>query len=104
MIDSKYLDDLKEIADTLGYEEQSMQLIEEMAELTQAINKHRRYESYATYSKIAEEVADVTIMLEQIQYLLEIENKALDFIIDEKIARTKQRILESGKNIERGVK
>ena len=43
MIDTKHKKDLIEIADKLGYEEQSMQLIEEMAELTQAISKYRRY-------------------------------------------------------------
>lgn len=33
---------IKKIADTYGYDAQSRQLIEEMAELTQAINKHWR--------------------------------------------------------------
>ena len=46
MINKIHEKDLIEIADKLGYEEQSMQLIEEMAELTQAINKYRRYDSY----------------------------------------------------------
>ena len=40
---SSYYENVKSIADKFGYEEQSLQLIEEMAELTQAINKHRRY-------------------------------------------------------------
>ena len=43
MISETHEKDLIEIADKLGYEEQSMQLIEEMAELTQAISKYRRY-------------------------------------------------------------
>lgn len=104
MIDSKYLDELKEIADTLGYEEQSMQLIEEMAELTQAINKHRRYGTYETKCNIIEEIADVYIVLAQIEYLVQINDLVLDCYVDDKIQRTKQRLLEYGKNIERGVK
>lgn len=96
----KQLEEIQEIADTLGYEEQSMQLIEEMAELTQAINKYRRYfRSNEHYENVVEEIADVKIMLEQIQHLLFIDDKNLDFIIDSKIERTKQRLLKYGKNI-----
>lgn len=103
MIDIKHLEDLKEIADKQGYEEQSMQLIEEMAELTQAINKYRRYGTYETKCNMIEEIADVYIVLAQIEYLLQVDNLVLDCYVDEKIQRTKQRLLEYGKNIERGV-
>ena len=103
MIDRKHLEDLKEIAYTLGYDEQSMQLIEEMAELTQAINKYRRYGTYETKCNMIEEIADVYIVLAQIEYLVQVDNLVLDCYVDEKIQRTKQRLLEYGKNIERGV-
>lgn len=96
----KQIKEVQDIAVELGYEEQSMQLIEEMAELTQAINKYRRYNNYEAFGNVVEEIADVTIMLEQIQHLLFIDNNDLDFIIDKKIERTKQRLLEEGKNIE----
>ena len=103
MIDRKHLKDLKEIADKQGYEEQSMQLIEEMAELTQAINKYRRYGTYETKCNMIEEIADVYIVLAQIEYLVQVDSLVLDCYVDDKIQRTKQRLLEYGKNIERGV-
>ena len=72
------------IAEHYGYESQSRQLIEEMAELTVAINKLWRVErfcdrknimdvkgfSYAETKGIIGEIADVEIMLAQIKYLL----------------------------------
>lgn len=100
MIDNRFKDDLKQIADILGYEEQSMQLIEEMAELTQAINKYRRYEYDEMRCNIIEEIADVSIVLEQVAYLLETDMKRLNVTVAEKIERTKRRIAEKGKNIE----
>lgn len=98
MIDKKHLKDLKEIADTLGYDEQSMQLIEEMAELTQAINKYRRYGTYETRCNIIEEIADVHIVLAQIVHLIQVDSLVFDCYVDDKIQRTKQRLLEYGKN------
>ena len=48
-----------------GDEAQINQGIEEMAELIQAINKFRRNPCKETLKGIAEEIADVEIMLEQ---------------------------------------
>lgn len=65
--------DIEKIAQYYGYDNQSMQLIEEMAELTQAINHLRRidnYEDVKSRQAVFEEIADVEIMLEQIKYLL----------------------------------
>ena len=66
---------IKQIADHYGYEHQSRQCIEEMAELTQAINKFWRKEipnrnNYKLLQKIYEEIADVQICLDQLKYLL----------------------------------
>lgn len=72
------------IAEHYGYESQSRQLIEEMAELTVAINKLWRVErfcdrknivdvkgfSYPETKEIIGEIADTEIMLSQIKYLL----------------------------------
>ena len=99
MIDTKHKKDLIEIADKLGYVEQSMQLIEEMAELTQSINKFRRYKTEDTKNNLIEEIADVSIVLYQLAYLLKIDKKEFNDIIDYKIQRTKKRIEKSGKNI-----
>jgi hypothetical protein len=46
-----------------GYDHQAGILVEEMAELTQAISKHRRGLDHNT----AEEIADVQIVLEQLK-------------------------------------
>lgn len=77
---------IQKIAQTYGYDAQSRQCIEEMAELTQAINKFWRKaldcgkekqpagEKYITmsptYDNLVEEMADVQIMLWQMEYLL----------------------------------
>lgn len=92
-------DRIKTIADHYGYEAQSRQLIEEMAELTQALSKEWRCaigcltdENYdVLVSIIAEEAADVEIMLEQLKYLLEIENEAA-YWKERKLERTMGKI------------
>ena len=70
---------IQKIADFYGFVEQSRQLFEEMAELTVAINKYYRlcdvslvtpndyFNMQHCISNIEEEIADVTIMLEQIK-------------------------------------
>lgn len=71
------IEEIHKIADYYGYEAQSRQLIEEMAELTQALNKLWRYENacfngdvYKLKHDIIEEIADVEICLEYVKYLL----------------------------------
>ena len=62
---------IKRISDHFGYESQSRQLIEEMAELTQAINHLWRYDNdLKRRNAVYEELADVEIMIEQIKHLL----------------------------------
>ena len=108
MISEIYEKDLIEIANKLGYEEQSMQLIEEMAELTQAINEYRRYNDTEELLNLIEELCDVNIVLEQVIYLLskkikdEMNDDLLKYFNDDieyKINRTKKRIKSTGKNI-----
>ena len=99
---------VKEIANHYGYDAQSRQLIEEMAELTQAINKFWRKRagkdlvpesiqellSMPEYHQISSELADVYIMLEQIKYLLHIGDTELQQDMDYKINRTIKRVYE----------
>ena len=85
------------IADTYGYDAQSRQLIEEMAELTQAINKAWRmgndFDNLLVQKRnIKEEIADVYIMLEQMKYLLNIYEDDIETIINSKILRQLERI------------
>lgn len=86
------------IAEHYGYEPQSRQLIEEMAELTVAINKGWRkkhpleYSAGSEYEHILEEIADTLIMILQIKHLLGVEDKELLAIVEQKVDRQIERI------------
>lgn len=96
---------IQKIAQAYGYDAQSRQCVEEMAELTQAINKFWKKalecgkgkqpdgEKYITmspaYDNLVEEVADVQIMLWQMEYLL---NADTSIIIQQKLDRQIGRI------------
>lgn len=102
MNSSTYYSKIKKIADTYGYDAQSRQCIEEMAELTQAINKFWRKDlkcgKLTTLEvpigspqelSIIEEIADVQIMLWQMAYLLNVDVVP---IIEQKLDRQLERI------------
>lgn len=87
------------IADHYGYEPQSRQLIEEMAELTVAINKAWRSGSrkipntdYLDYEHILEEMADTFIMIWQIKCLLGVRDGEFSEIVEQKLNRQIERI------------
>lgn len=96
---------IQKIAQKYGYDAQSRQCIEEMAELTQAINKFWRkvlkcgkrelvrYDDNLFFPKeqdnLVEEIADVQIMLWQMEYLL---NADVSTIIEQKLNRQLERI------------
>lgn len=91
---------IKIVADHYGYGAQSRQYIEEMAELTQAINKwwrvcgngQRTEESIAECRyNLVEEIADVQIMLYQLGYLLDSRLEVSE-IITKKLDRQLERI------------
>ncbi|GKH50336.1 hypothetical protein CE91St46_14470 [Eubacteriales bacterium] len=83
-------------AEYFGYEAQSNQLVEECAELIQAVSKYRRAEAedekMIALSNLIEEVADVEIMLEQIKHLLQIQEGDILALKQFKINRTRERI------------
>lgn len=92
---------IKYIADYYGYEPQSRQLIEELSELIQAVCKHNRAfegkqlsESSECPEKdaITEEIADVEIMILQVEYLLRVSAMKLNDMIDQKLDRQLERI------------
>lgn len=108
---------IQKIADTHGYDAQSRQCIEEMSELTQAINKFwRRHLSCGAvtmedvkranedlvnmpllkacrgYENLVEEIADVQIMLWQMEYLLDAD---IEPIVNCKLDRQLKRIAEN---------
>lgn len=78
------------IASHYGYTAQSNIIIEECAELTQAILKLRRAWSDSRLENVKEELADVLIMARQLRVMLGAED--IDRIIGEKIDRQIERI------------
>lgn len=76
-----------DVADHYGYEIQSEQLVEECAELIQAVNKYRRARGTGqathisekeAFNNLVEEIADVENMLEQLKYLLKIPQEEIE--------------------------
>ena len=83
------------IASHYGYTAQSNIIIEECAELTQAICKLRRAWSDSRLENVKEELADVLIMARQLRVMLGAED--IDRIIGEKLDRQIERIAEEDK-------
>ena len=83
---------MAEIINYYGHEPQKMMLLEEMAELQKEICKDMRYDPAVNLKAITEEVADVLIMLEQIQMMYHISETRLHAITHEKLHRQLRRI------------
>ena len=98
---------IQRIADYYGYEAQSRQIIEEMAELTKAINKLWRCENGLTdqrvymlpevrrsihLANVVEDIADVEICLEYVKCLLDVAPEDVDEVKKAKIERELNRI------------
>lgn len=98
-------DRIRQIAEYYGYESQSHQLVEEMGELMQALNKFWRLLKQQEGAKvspvkltpikalhdIAEEIADVAICLEQVAVLTGVEREVMR-VKEEKIQRELRRM------------
>ena len=75
------------------YGEQQINIcIEEMSELTKELCKHNRGKT--NIANIKEEIADVYIMLYQMQVLFEIDTEEINEVINYKVNRTKERLLD----------
>lgn len=81
---------MAELISYYGHESQKMMLLEEMSELQKEICKDMRYDP--DLEAITEEVADVLIMLEQIQMMYHISETKLHKITNEKLHRQLRRI------------
>lgn len=89
-------------AEHYGYDAQSNMLMEECAELIQAMNKHKRALASGkgiekAVEKLTEEIADVELMLEQIKHLVGIEPIPIIDVKYHKVGRTMKRIKSEGK-------
>jgi NTP pyrophosphatase (non-canonical NTP hydrolase) len=83
---------IKKLA-SLGIDSQLDQTQEECAELIVAISHYRRKKTQKALDNLIEEIADVTIMIRQLYFIMgykDVEKK-----ISEKLARSKER-LENG--------
>lgn len=84
---------IEQIADHFGIDNQLDMLTEECAELIQAINKYKR-NTANSYVNLAEEIADVEIMLQQIKYLVGFNPEYLEHVKNRKIDRTIERYIK----------
>lgn len=84
---------LQKAIDTYGKDAQLWMVIEEMSELAKEICKHKR--GRENLDEIANEVADVTIMLEQVKMIFGISDK-VDRHIVAKVDRLKSRLGPGG--------
>ena len=75
-----------------GIDAQDDIAIEEMAELTKAIIKNRRYRTFSTLENLYEELADVLIMMEQI--LMSLDKDWVQVYINQKLERLNERMGE----------
>lgn len=91
---------LKESILRCGDSAQIDMAIEEMAELTKALLKHRRAKRFGQYNmdkardNVSEEVADVLIMLEQLQMIF-CNRCRVEQIVGQKIQRLENRLQEA---------
>jgi NTP pyrophosphatase (non-canonical NTP hydrolase) len=81
---------LKQAIETYGAEAQLNVAIEEFAELTKEICKHKRYADNT--KAIIEEMADCYIMLEQMQMIFGLGSTVINDAMNKKIKRLKCRL------------
>lgn len=91
------MDIFERIIQKFGEEKQIVVAIEELSELQKALCKYLR-NGELTYN-LLEEIADVTIMLEQLKIIFEIDNKEVVKAIYEKELRIEERYLKEEKQV-----
>ena len=83
------IDIMNKAISTYGQDSQMLMAIEEMSELTKAICKYKRYGD--NVNDIAEEIADVTIMLDQLKMMFDVYPE-VEMNIDLKLKRLERRL------------
>lgn len=91
MFEEKYIKIIKDIVNKYSKEEQVMQTVEEMSELTKELvkNINRKKENE---TEIILEIADVEIMLAQLILIYDIDPDKLQGAIEYKLLRQKERM------------
>lgn len=99
MFEEKYIKIIQDIVNKYSKDEQVMQTIEEMSELTKElvknINRNKQNET-----EIILEVADVEIMLAQLILIYDIDPEKLQGAIEYKLLRQKERMKSFDKDIQ----
>ena len=92
--DPKYSEEvtLRKAINKFGKEAQCRQVMEECAELIQAVNKNLR--SAGAKENLIEEMADVGIMLDQLRIMFEIKDTEINKIRCEKMKQIKRMVEE----------
>ena len=92
--DPKYSEEviLRKVINKFGKEAQCRQVMEECAELIQAVNKNLR--SAGAKENLIEEMADVGIMLDQLRIMFEIKDAEINKIRCEKMKQIKRMVEE----------
>jgi Helix-turn-helix. len=85
-------DELVAVADYYGDEEQMIKSCEELSELIQAMIKHRTKKSEKSRKNLIGEMADTELMMTQVKYLLNIDQKEVTAVKEQKIKRQIKRI------------
>lgn len=91
---------LKRAIETFGKDAQIEMAVEEMAELIFAIQKLKRAGSWSdanTFAQLTEEMADVKIMLQQLEMIFGNQHM-VDQFVDMKIERLNERINKAQSN------
>lgn len=83
---------IMKIADHYRFEKQSVQCMEECAELIQAVSKYLREDTIQREADMVEEMADVYIMIMQLLYLIGERPEDLAAVVDDKLKRQIERI------------
>lgn len=87
---------LEKVVETYGKDMQLSVAIEELSELVKEICKHKR--GADNRDKIIEEMADVYIMLSQIEIIFGVTDSEIEKVMDEKFDRLEKRLTEVSEN------
>lgn len=98
-MDERIANVLSKAVDIYGTETQIWMAIEEMAELLNALSKHRR--DRVSRKDICEEIADVSIMMIQLAYIFGVED--VNDFLEQKIDRLERRLAKHDANSETDV-
>lgn len=91
----KYMNEadiLKATIEVNGDDAQLFVAMEECAELVQAISKYKRYGTGEAQEHIAEEIADVLIVIDEVKQICNITDEQIKSYHDKKIDRLKERL------------